>query len=126
VGGGKTPRKHHPGDGAAGSAPLLESILDEIHLLGPGVFEAARTRSLLRLFAADFAGREGAIVEDERLRDAVAEFRMRNGLEQDADFRQFLATNDLQAEDVERLIAAEKPVEVLSQLRGTGLSAGYR
>ncbi len=97
-------------DGPAGSAPMLESILDEIRLLGPGVFEAARCLSLLRVFAADFAEREGVMIDGERLQDAVAEFRMSRGLEKGAELTRFLAANDLSADDFGRLVAVDEMV----------------
>jgi AraC-like DNA-binding protein len=99
-----------PGAGAAGSALMLEGILDEIRLLGPGVFEAARCRSLLRVFAADFAERVGMTIEGERLHDAVAEFRVSRNLEQGADLARFLADNDLSADDFQRLVVDDELV----------------
>jgi hypothetical protein len=99
-----------PGAGAAGSQPLLEGILDEIRLLGPGAFEAARCRSLLRVFAADFAGREGVMVDSEQGQGAVAEFRARSGLEEGTDLARFLAANDLSVGDLERLIRTDEMV----------------
>jgi hypothetical protein len=98
------------GDGAASSGPLLEGVLDEIRLLGPGAFETARSHALLRLFAADFAEREGMTVDGERQQEAVAGFRMRNGLEQGAELARFLAANDLSAADLERLVVADEMV----------------
>ena len=53
---------------------MLEPVLDEIRLLGPEAFEAACCRSLLRVFATDFARREGLAIDRDRLDDAVAEF----------------------------------------------------
>jgi hypothetical protein len=97
-------------DGTARSRPMLECILDEIRLLGPGAFETARSHALLRLFAADFAEREGMTLDGERQQAAVAEFRMRNGLEQDAKLARFLAANDLSPDDLERLVAADQRV----------------
>ena len=99
-----------PGAGAAGSQPLLEGILDEIRLLGPGAFEAARCRSLLRVFAADFAGREGVMIDSVQGQGAVAEFRASRGLEEDADLTRFLTANDLSAGDLERLIRTDEMV----------------
>jgi hypothetical protein len=99
-----------PGDGAAGSPLLLERLLDEIRLLGPDAFDAACCRSLLRVFAADFARREGAAVDRDRLNGAVAEFRVSRNLGQDIELTQFLAGNDMSAEDLQRLIATEKMV----------------
>jgi len=99
-----------PGAGAAGSGPLLDGLLDEIRLLGPGAFETARCRSLLRVFAAEFAGREGMTPSAERLQDAVAEFRTRSGLEEGIDLAQFLTANDLSAGDLERLIVTDQMV----------------
>ena len=58
-----------PGDGPTGSPPMLERILDEIRLLGPGAFEAARCRSLLRVFAGNFAERQGVTVDGDRLQE---------------------------------------------------------
>ena len=55
-----------PRDGAPGSRLMLEPILDEIRLLGPDAFEAACCRSLLRVFAADFAKREGMAFDREQ------------------------------------------------------------
>jgi hypothetical protein len=98
------------GDGADSSEPMLESILDEIRLLGPGAFETARSHALLRLFAADFAEREGMTVDGERQREAVAGFRVRNGLEQGTELARFLAANGLSADDFERLVAADEMV----------------
>ncbi len=97
-------------NGPAGSMPMLESILDEIRLLGPGAFEAARCRSLLRVFAADFAGREGMMIDGDRLQDAAAEFRMRMDLEQGTELTRFLAANDLSADEFGRLVAADEMV----------------
>jgi hypothetical protein len=99
-----------PSDDAAGSELMLESILDEIRLLGPDAFEAVRCRSLLRVFAADFAEREGIMIGGERRQDAVVEFRMRRGLEQGAELAQFLAANDLSAEGFGRLVVADEMV----------------
>jgi hypothetical protein len=99
-----------PGDGAGGSRLMLEPVLDEIRLLGPEAVEAASCRALLRLFAADFARREGATIDSGRLDDAVAEFRTSRNLEGDADLARFLADNDLSAEDFERLVASDEMV----------------
>ena len=52
-----------PRDRAAGSRLMLEAILDEIRLRGPDAFETAGCRSLLRVFAADFAEREGLTID---------------------------------------------------------------
>ena len=83
--------------GAPGSRLMLEPILDEIRLLGPEAFEAACCRSLLRVFAADFAQREGVTIDQERLDDAVAEFRTSRDLGQDTELTRFLADNELSA-----------------------------
>jgi hypothetical protein len=99
-----------PGDGAAGPQLMLEPILDEIRLLGPEAFEVACCRSLLRVFAADFARRGGVTIDRERLDDAVAEFRTNRNLEQDAELTRFLADNELSAEDFERLVVADEMV----------------
>lgn len=99
-----------PGAGAAGSQPLLEGILDEIRLLGPGALESARYRSLLRVFAADFAGREGMMIDPEQRQDALADFKLRSGLEEGADLARFLTANDLSADDLERLIVTDEMV----------------
>jgi hypothetical protein len=97
-------------DGEADSRPMLEPILDEIRLLGPEAFEAACCRSLLRVFAADFARREGVTIDRERLDNAVAQFRTSRNLEQDAELTRFLADNELSAEDFERLVVADEMV----------------
>ena len=89
---------------------MLERILDEIRLLGPGAFEAACCRSLLRVFAADFAEREGVTIDGERLHDAVAEFRISRNLEQGTELTRFLADNDLSADDFERLVVTDEMV----------------
>ena len=99
-----------PGDGAGGSRLMLEPVLNEIRLLGPEAVEAASCRALLRLFAANFARREGATVDSERLDDAIAEFRTRRNLEQDAELTRFLADSDLSAADFERLVASDEMV----------------
>jgi hypothetical protein len=99
-----------PGDVAVSSRLMLEHALDEIRLLGPEAVEAASCRSLLRLFAADFAEREGATIDSERLDDAVAEFRTSRNLEQDAELTRFLADNDLSAADFERLVVSDERV----------------
>jgi AraC-like DNA-binding protein len=98
------------GDGAASSSLMLENILDEIRLLGPGAFETARCRSIVQLLAVDFAEREGMVVEGERLQDAVAEFRISNGLERGVELTAFLAANDLSAEEFERLVIVDEMV----------------
>ena len=97
-------------DGAAGSRLMLELILDEIRLLGPEAFEAACCRSLLRVFAADFAQREGVTIDQERLDDAVAEFRISRGLGQDTELTRFLADNELSAPDFDRLVVTDEMV----------------
>jgi hypothetical protein len=97
-------------DGAPGPGPVLERILDEIRLLGPGAFEAAWCRGLVRAFAADFAEREGAATGGEERHDAVAAFRTSRNLEQDTDLARFLAGNDLSAEELERLVVTDEMV----------------
>jgi hypothetical protein len=97
-------------DGVAGSRPMLEPILDEIRLLGLEAFEAACCRSLLRVFAADFAQREGMAIDRDRLDDAVAEFRTSRDLGQDIELTRFLADSDLSADDFERLVVSEEMV----------------
>ncbi len=99
-----------PRDGAIGSRLVLERILDEIRLLGPGAFETAYCRSLLRVFAADFAKHEGVTIDGERLHDAVAEFRISRNLEQGTELTRFLADNDLSAEEFERLVVTAEMV----------------
>jgi len=97
----------------AGAAVLHfapERVLDEIRLLGPDVYEAACCRSLLRVFAADFARREGMVIDGERLHDTIAAFRNSRNLEQDGELARFLAGNDLSEEDLERLVAADEMV----------------
>jgi hypothetical protein len=98
------------GNGAAGSRLMLEPILDEIRLLGPEAFETAGCRSLLRVFAADFAEHEGMAIDPERLDDAVAAFRISRNLEQDAELTRFMADNELSAEDFERLVVTDEMV----------------
>jgi len=89
---------------------MLEPILDEIRLLGPEAFESACCRSLLRVFAADFAQREGVTIDRDRLDDAVAEFRTSRDLGQDAELTRFLADSELSADDFERLVVSEEMV----------------
>jgi hypothetical protein len=102
-------RTDGPGSvGQAGSGPRLEAILDEVRLLGPGTFEDARRRGLLRLLASGAAERAGMTVDAERLAEVSYEFRAERGLEDDADFAAFLTANDMSAEEFEPLIAAEE------------------
>ncbi len=97
-------------DGAVGSRLMLEPILDEIRLLGPEAFEAVCCRSLLRVFAADFAEHDGMAIDRERLDDAVTAFRISRNLEQDAELTRFMADNELSAEDFERLVVTDEMV----------------
>ena len=99
-----------PRDRAAGSRLMLEAILDEIRLHGPEAFETAGCRSLLRVFAADFAQREGLTIDGDRLHDAVAEFKISRSLEHDTDLARFLADNELSPEDFERLVVTDEMV----------------
>ncbi len=99
-----------PRDGAVSSRLELDRVLDEIRLLGPGAFETACCRSLLRVFAADAAEREGVTIDGERLRDAVAGFRISRNLEQGTELTRFLADNDLTAEEFEQLIVTDEMV----------------
>ena len=99
-----------PRDRAAGSRLMLEAILDEIRLRGPDAFETAGCRSLLRVFAADFAEREGLTIDGDRLHDAVAEFTISRSLEHDTDLARFRADNDLSPEDFERLVVTDEMV----------------
>ena len=99
-----------PRDRAVGSRLMLEAILDEIRLLGPDAFEAACRRSLLRVFAADFAEREGLTVEGDGMHHAVTGFRVSRNLRQDSELTRFLADNDLSAEDFERLVVTDEMV----------------
>ena len=99
-----------PRDRAAGSRLMLEAILDEIRLRGPDAFETAGCRSLLRVFAADFAEREGLTIDGDRLRNAVAEFTISRSLEHDTDLARFLADNELSPEDFERLVVTDEMV----------------
>jgi hypothetical protein len=98
------------GEGAAGPLLLAERLLDEIRLLGPDAFDAACCRSLLRVFAADFARREGAAIDRDRLDDAVAEFRTSRNLGSATELTRFLTDSELSAGDFERLIAANEMV----------------
>ncbi|HET9974687.1 MAG TPA: TfuA-like protein [Streptosporangiaceae bacterium] len=98
------------GEGAAGPPLLAERLLDEIRLLGPEAFDAACCRSLLRVFAADFARREGVTVDRAWLDGAVAEFRTSRDLGQDTELTRFLADSELSAGDLERLIATNEMV----------------
>jgi hypothetical protein len=95
---------------AGGSRLMLEAILDEIRLRGPDAFETACCRSLLRVFGADFAEREGLTIDGDRLHDAVAEFKIGRSLEHDTDLARFLADNELSAEDFERLVVTDEMV----------------
>jgi hypothetical protein len=95
---------------AMNSETSLDSLLDEIRLLGPGSFATARDRSLLRYFAADVAEREGLMLSPERLHDVIVSFRIENGLESGADFRKFLTDNDLTPDEFKRLITVEEKV----------------
>ena len=97
-------------DDTTGSPLAPERVLDEIRLLGPDAYEAACCRSLLRVFAADFAQREGMAIDGDRLHDAVAEFRTSRNLEQDGELARFLADNDLSEEDFERLVVTDEMV----------------
>jgi hypothetical protein len=100
-----------PQDEAVAGSPLMtERLLDEIRLLGPDAFDAACCRSLLRVFAADFARREGAAIDRDRLDDAVAEFRTSRNLEKETELTRFLADSELPGEDFERLIATNELV----------------
>jgi hypothetical protein len=99
-----------PRDRVAGSRPMLEAILDEIRLRGPDGFETAGCRSLLRVFAADFAEREGLTIDGDRLHDAVAEFTTSRNLGNDTDLARFLADNELTPEDFEQLVVTEEMV----------------
>jgi hypothetical protein len=99
-----------PGAGPDCSPVLLDGILDEIRLLGPGALETAHCRSLLRVFAAEFAERQGMIVDEDRRHDAVAEFRASSGLADGGDLARFLTANDLSADDLERLVVADEMV----------------
>jgi hypothetical protein len=99
-----------PRDRAAGSRLMLEAILDEIRLRGPDAFETACCRSLLRVFAADSAEREGLTIDGDRLHDAVAEFKISRSLEHDTDLARFLADNELSPEDFERLVVTDEMV----------------
>jgi hypothetical protein len=99
-----------PRDRAAGSRLMLEPILDEIRLLGPDAFEAACCRSLLRIFAADFAEREGLTIDGDGLHDAVSRFRTSRNLQQDSELTRFLADNDLTAEDFEAFVVTDEMV----------------
>ena len=99
-----------PRDRAAGSRLMLEAILDEIRLRGPDAFETACCRSLLRVFAADFAEREGLTIDGDRLHDAVAGFKISRSLEQDTDLARFLTDNELSPEDFERLVVTDEMV----------------
>ena len=97
-------------EAAAGSPVMLERILDEIRLLGPDAFDAACCRSLLRVFAAAFARREGATIDRDWLDGAVAEFRISRNIEQDTELTRFLADSDISADEFERLIATNELV----------------
>ncbi len=99
-----------PEEAAAGSPAMAERLLDEIRLLGPEAFDAACCRALLRVFAAEFARREGMTIDRDRLGDAVAAFRASRHLEQDSELARFLAGSDLAAEDFERLIGTNEMV----------------
>lgn len=95
---------------AMNNEAVLDNLLDEIRLLGPDGFATARDRSLLRYFAADAADREGFALSADRLHDAIVSFRIENGLESGADFKRFLADNDLSTDEFKRLVTVEEKV----------------
>ena len=113
-----------PRDRAAGSRPALEAILDEIRLRGPDAFETACCRSLLRVFATDFAEREGVTIDGDRLHDAVAGFRISRNLRHDTELARFLADNDLSADDFERFVATDEMVRWACGQAGTEAFGG--
>jgi hypothetical protein len=84
---------------------LAGLIFDEIRLLGPGAFDAARCHALLQVFAADFAEREGMTVDGEA---AIAEFQVSRGLDQPAELARFLAANDLSADELQQLVVTHE------------------
>jgi hypothetical protein len=95
----------------ADATPALTArVLDEVRLRGPGSFEAAWGRGLLRVFAAAFAEQAGMTVEEEQLKEAVAGLRNSLALDQDGEFARFLTANGLAAADLERLVADEELV----------------
>jgi hypothetical protein len=111
-------------DRAAGSRLVLEAILDEIRLHGPDAFEAACCRSLLRVFAVDFAEREGVAIDGDRLHDAIAGFRINRNLRDDTELARFLADNDLSADDFERFVATDEMVRWACGQAGTEAFSG--
>jgi hypothetical protein len=112
-------------DAEAGSLPLAERLLDEIRLRGPDAFDAACCRSLLRVFAAGFARREGMTIGRDRLDDAMAEFRMSRNLEHDAELTRFLTGSELSAEDFERLITTNEMVRWACGQAESGAAGGF-
>ncbi|HEX3311997.1 MAG TPA: hypothetical protein VHS32_37615, partial [Streptosporangiaceae bacterium] len=54
--------------------------------------------------------REGLTIDEDRLHDAVAEFKISRGLELDTDLVRFLADNELSPEDFERLVVTDEMV----------------
>ncbi len=102
-----------PQDDAVGSAhspELLERVLDELRLLDQDAFDAACCRSLLRVFAAGFAVREGVTIDEDRRHAAIAGFRASRNLGHDAELTRFLADNELSPGDFDRLIATDELV----------------
>jgi hypothetical protein len=82
---------------------LLEGTLNEIRLLGQPNFEDARNRSLLRLFAVANAERDGMAPDGE----SVNRFRLRRGLDSGSQLEEFIADNEMQLSDVDRVAAVE-------------------
>lgn len=95
--------------GEAGAVPL-DRLLDELRIDGDA-YPTAKTAALARLLALQGADRRRLTAGRRAVGDAIDRLRVSLGLYRRAELDRWLVTNDLTAEDLERLMEEEARLE---------------
>lgn len=108
----------------AGAGVAQESILDELRLQGPGVYEKAEKNALLRLLAVQDAMRRGLILSTEALGVVSADTRMALELFSRGELDAWMAESGLDDRSYGRLMESEAQLRSIAA-ESRGLIASF-
>jgi hypothetical protein len=100
-------RAANTGPQAGWATELPQRTVEELRLLGPGVYAAAERNALLRLLAEREARRRGSSPPMEATRAAATELRRTLGLFSRSQLEAWIGANDLDESSFERLVETE-------------------
>jgi hypothetical protein len=97
-------------------------IADELRL-DPGRFKPVQRRALARLLAERGNGRDQDATDPVELDQAITQFRRENGFFMKRQLDQWLATNDLDKDSLDRLISSELRLAQITRSSGAALDS---